>query len=175
MLSVFIVVGSAGVVLLLLSAFLGSIAQGVDSCLDFLHVGISSAALAVAMAIFGAAGTIAWMSTDSAWLAAVIAVVAAAVMAVVSHRLISAADVDKGRANRSVVGLLGTVTSPVSVTVGEVRLDDRREVETYLARIGGQDEIDSLLGRPEQEPLAVGTRIIVRSQDEDGKLLVTSL
>ncbi|MCL2594127.1 MAG: NfeD family protein [Promicromonosporaceae bacterium] len=154
MTTLFIAVGGVGLTLLLLSTLLGGVTDCVDSAFGAINCGVSSAAIGVALTVFGAAGFLAFDLTDRSWLALLIAVVCAFLLAAAAQWTISwVADTDLGRVNQNLVGSIGTVTTAIGETVGEVRLDDINEVETRLAH--------------SSTPLPVGTRVVVREHNEN--------
>ncbi|MDR0483364.1 MAG: hypothetical protein LBH13_09485 [Cellulomonadaceae bacterium] len=147
----FMVVGGVGLVLLILSSVFSGILDFLDVGLDAVG-GYSSAAIGVALTVFGAAGVLAHGAVAAPWLALVIALVSAFGLASVAQWAINkVAAKDLGRVDHNLVGTVGTVTSTIRNGLGEVRLDDLRENETRLARA--------------DVPMAVGTRVVVRTHD----------
>lgn len=129
MLLPFLIVGGAGLVVLLISLIVGDI-------FDHFEIGdgaISGTALGVAAVVFGAAGALTSTSgLDTVWayvLAAVFAVLAYVFALLVVRRLTKSSD----GVPPSVVGLTGVSRSDISPAGGEVSLDGPHEIERRLA------------------------------------------
>jgi membrane protein implicated in regulation of membrane protease activity len=129
MLLPFLIVGGAGLVILLISLILGDI-------FDHFEIGdgaISGTALGVAAVVFGAAGALTTTSgLDLVWayvLAVVLAIVAYVFALLVVRRLTKSSD----GMPLNVVGLTGVSRSDISPAGGEVSLDGAYEIERRLA------------------------------------------
>ncbi|WP_353808269.1 hypothetical protein [Agromyces sp. SYSU T00194] len=129
MLLPFLLVGGAGLLLLVISLLLGDLFDH----LDFGDGFISATALGVGGVVFGAAGalTLSW-GLDVGW-AYVLAVVLALVAYVLSVLLVRRLAASSDGAPASAVGLAGYTTAPVGLTGGEVSLDGPGEIERRLA------------------------------------------
>lgn len=125
----FIVVGSVGLVVLLLSIVVGDL-------LDVFDIGdglVSGVAVGAALAIFGLAGVVTLQSgLPSGW-TYVIAVGMALVALVAIQLLVRRVTRRETGGHWSPVGFVGTATETTTATGGEVRLDDTRELERRLA------------------------------------------
>jgi membrane-bound ClpP family serine protease len=125
----FIVVGSVGLVVLLLSIVVGDL-------LDVFDIGdglVSGVAVGAALAIFGLAGVVTLQNgLPSGW-TYVIAAAMALVALVVIQMLVRRVTRRETGGHWSPVGFVGTATETITPTGGEVRLDDVRELERRLA------------------------------------------
>ncbi|MCK0117584.1 hypothetical protein MWU57_11125 [Isoptericola sp. S6320L] len=137
---VFVLIGAAGLVLLLLSLVVGEL-------LDLGDGALSGTSLGVGAVVFGAVGAIVTVNELSVWVAyaasAVVGLLAAGVAQLMIRRLSATED----NANVSLVGVQGTAVTDITQAAGEVSLDAVSELERRLAW--------SL------EPIAEGTRIVV--------------
>ncbi|MCR2783320.1 MULTISPECIES: NfeD family protein [unclassified Microbacterium] len=133
LLTPFIIIGSVGLLLLIVSLVLGDVFDN----LDFGDGAISGTALGVAAIVFGASGVFTVPSgLGGVWvyvLAAVFALIAYA-LAVLSIRKLSRSS-DGTPVNT--VGLTGVSRSPISPAGGEVSLDGPHEIERRLAYADG--------------------------------------
>ncbi len=137
---VFVLIGSAGLVLLLLSLFIGEMFELGDGAL-------SGASLGVGGVVFGGVGAIVVANGLDAWVAYAASVVVgllAAALAQLMIRRLSAGDDD---AAVSLVGVQGTATTAITAGSGEVALDAVSELERRLAW--------------SDEPIAEGARVVV--------------
>lgn len=141
--TIFLVIGGIGLVLLVLSLVVGEI---FDS-LDIGDGGISGMAVAIGAVVFGASGVLALSSDlDVVWayvIAVVFALITGAVAQLVVNRL-SAAD---ETAPRPVAGAFGVLTATTGPEGGEVRLEGVHDLESRLAWA--------------DESLPAGTRVVV--------------
>jgi membrane-bound ClpP family serine protease len=145
--TVFLIVGAVGLLLLLSSILLGDL-------LDAFGGGdglVSGVALGAALAIYGVGGVLADQAGVGSGGAIAIAVALAIVALVVVQLAVRFVAKQESGGSYSPVGMVGVVTSPTSPTGGEVRLEHIRELERRLAM--------------SEEPLVVGTRIRVVSED----------
>lgn len=137
---VFVLIGAAGLLLLLLSLVVGELVDLGDGAL-------SGTSLGVGAVVFGAVGSIVTVNGLPVWTAyaasAVVGLLAAAVAQLMIRRLSATED----NANVSLVGVQGTAVTDITQASGEVSLDAVSELERRLAW--------SL------EPIAEGTRIVV--------------
>ncbi|PRZ04115.1 NfeD-like partner-binding protein [Isoptericola sp. CG 20/1183] len=137
---VFVLIGAAGLVLLLLSLVVGEL-------LDLGDGALSGTSLGVGAVVFGAVGAIVTVNELSLWVAyaasAVVGLLAAGVAQLMIRRLSATED----NANVSLVGVQGTAVTDITQAAGEVSLDAVSELERRLAW--------SL------EPIAEGTRVVV--------------
>ncbi|GAA0964274.1 hypothetical protein [Frigoribacterium faeni] len=125
----FIVVGSVGLVVLLLSIVVGDL-------LDVFDIGdglVSGVAVGAALAIFGLAGVVTLQSGRPAGWTYAIAVGMALVALVAIQLLVRRVTRRETGGHWSPVGFVGTATETTTATGGEVRLDDTRELERRLA------------------------------------------
>ncbi|NQX28417.1 NfeD family protein [Microbacteriaceae bacterium VKM Ac-2854] len=139
--TVFLVVGGIGLVLLIASTVIGDHIESIGDG------ALSGTALGIAAVLFGGAG----VATSALALPAVAAYGVAGVAAVgsyfavrgITRKLVGSSD--GGPVN--VIGLRGVATATITVEGGEVSLDGPREVERRLAY--------------SEEPIPAGTRIRV--------------
>lgn len=129
MLTPFIIIGSVGLLLLVVSLVVGDVFDN----LDFADGALSGTALGIAAVVFGASGVfIVPAGLDGIWvyvLAAVFAVIAYVVAVIFIRKLSSSSD----GAPVNTVGLTGVSRSPISPAGGEVSLDGPHEIERRLA------------------------------------------
>lgn len=137
---VFVLIGAAGLLLLLISLLVGELLELGDGAL-------SGTSLGVGAVVFGGVGAIVTVNDLPGWVAyvasAVVGLLAAGLAQLMIHR-ISATD---DSASISLVGVQGTAMTNISQSSGEVSLDAVSELERRLAW--------SL------EPIAEGTRVVV--------------
>ena len=149
----FIIIGGVGLGLLLVSLLIGELFEAFNA-LDFgsdTGLPVSSSAVFAGLTGFGGIGTLCMANHLSWWLAVLVALAAAVLLAAAVQWLINRlAGSDSGDVSYSVVGSLGIITSATGPAAGEVRLDDPRDVETRLAWSDDQ--------------LPVGTRVRVTQQ-----------
>ena len=129
MLLPFLIVGGAGLVILLISLILGDI-------FDHFEIGdgaISGTALGAAAVVFGAAGALTTTAgLDLVW-AYVLAIVLATVAYVFALLIVRRLSKSSDGVPQTVVGLTGVSRSEISPAGGEVSLDGAYEVERRLA------------------------------------------
>lgn len=137
---VFVLIGAAGLVLLLLSLVVGELLDVGDGAL-------SGTSLGVGAVVFGAVGAIVTVNELPVGIAyaasAVVGLLAVGVAQLMIRRLSATED----NANVSLVGVQGTAVTDITQSSGEVSLDAVSELERRLAW--------SL------EPIAEGTRVVV--------------
>ena len=137
---VFVLIGAAGMVLLLVSLLVGELVDLGDGSL-------SGTSLGVGAVVFGAVGTIVVANGLDAWIAyvasAVVGVLAILLAQMLVRRLASS---DDGVAI-SLVGAHGTAMTDLTPMSGEVSLDVPTELERRLAR--------------SDQPIAAGSRVVV--------------
>ena len=142
--TIFIIIGAVGLVLLLLSLVLGEVFELADG-------DISGTSIGAGAVVFGACGAIVTVNR----LPMVLAYVAAAVFALLAmvgfQKVVSRLrDTEDGQP-RTVTGTSGVVTATIPTAGnGEVSLDDPRELERRLAWADAE--------------IATGTRIVVLEQ-----------
>lgn len=140
-LTIFLVVGGLGVVLLLVSLVVGDHLEGIGDG------ALSGTALGIAAVLFGGAGVATSAAELPTWSAYIVAVAAAAVsyfsVRGITRKLVGSSD----GGPIDVTGLRGIATASITVEGGEVSLDGPREVERRLAY--------------SEEPIPAGTRIRV--------------
>jgi len=152
-LTVFTVLGIAGVVLLLVSLILGEVLDSID-VLDF---GYSTAAIGSAFVVFGFVGEIIRQTPLPIALVWLTAVALSLLVGFGVQRVINRVEkAETGLADYSIVGMQGEVTVRVTGSSGEVKLDDHRELESRLARIANYRTV-----APE---IPKGTRVVVLEQ-----------
>jgi membrane protein implicated in regulation of membrane protease activity len=138
--TVFVIVGAVGLLLLLSSILLGDLLDAIGGG-DGL---VSGVALGAALAIYGVGGVLA----DQVGIGSVALALVALVVVQLAVRFVAK---QESGGSYSPVGMVGVVTSPTSPTGGEVRLEHVRELERRLA--------------VSDAPLSIGTRIRVVSED----------
>lgn len=141
--TVFLVIGGIGLVVLLASLVFGDIFES----LGVGEGGFSGIAAGVGAVVFGASGVIALSQDLSTLWAYVIGVGFAVVAAVASQRLVTHLSATEDAPPPPLEGAFGTTTATTGPTGGEVRLDGVRDLEARLA--WSDDEI------------AAGTRVVV--------------
>lgn len=152
-LTVFTILGIAGVVLLLGSLILGEV---LDS-FDFLDFGCSSAAIGTGFAVFGFVGEIVRQTHIPVFLVWVLALVISFAVGFAVQRVINRLEkAETGVANYSIVGMQGEVTILVTDKSGEVKLDDHRELESRLARVANYHTSNTNIPK--------GTKVVVLEQ-----------
>lgn len=129
MLMPFIIIGSVGLVVLVISLVVGDV-------FDHFEIGegaLSGTALGIAAVVFGASGVFTASSAlDNVWvyvIAAALALVAYVVALLFIRRLAASSD----GAPVDTVGLAGVSRSPITPAGGEVSLDGPHEIERRLA------------------------------------------
>jgi len=152
-LTVFTVLGIAGLVFLVASLVLGEV---LDS-LEFLDFGCSSATIGIALTVFGFVGELVGRTQLPTPLVWVLAIGLSVLVGFAVQRLINRLEKSEtGVADYSIVGMQGEVTVRVTNNSGEVKLDDHRELESRLARIASYHD--------DYEDIPKGTRIVVLEQ-----------
>ncbi|MWV60194.1 NfeD family protein [Rathayibacter sp. VKM Ac-2754] len=140
----FIVVGVAGLLMLLVSVVVGDVLERVGGS------ALSGTALGIAATLFGAAGVLTMslaLPTAVAYAAAFVAAVASYLIVLrLTRRIVGGSD----GGTVAVIGLHGIATASISVRGGEVSLDGPGEVERRPAY--------------SEEPIPEGTRIRVIEQ-----------
>ena len=141
--TVFLVIGGIGLVLLVLSLVVGEIFES----LEIGDGGISGMAVGIGAVVFGASGVLA-LSADLAvvWayvIAVAFAVVAGGVAQLVINRLAASEDPPPP----PLEGAFGVLTATTGPEGGEVRLEGVRDLESRLAWA--------------DEPIPAGTRVVV--------------
>jgi len=155
-LTVFTVLGIAGIVMLLASLILGEVLDSLDS-LDILDFGCSTAAIGSGLAVFGLVGEIIRQTHIPIALVWVLASVLSLAVGFGVQRIINQLEkAETGVADYSIVGMQGEVTVRVTGKSGEVKLDDHRELESRLARIANYHNSNSEIPK--------GTRVVVLEQ-----------
>jgi len=152
-LTVFTVLGIAGLVLLVASLILGEVLDSFD-ILDF---GCSSATIGTAFTVFGFVGEIVRQTHLPSWLVWVIATALSLAVGFAVQRIINRIEkAETGVANYSIVGMQGEVTVRVTNKSGEVKLEDHRELESRLARMANYKDSSNEIPK--------GTRVVVLEQ-----------
>ncbi|WP_407319501.1 NfeD family protein [Isoptericola halotolerans] len=137
---VFVLIGAAGLLLLLLSLVVGEL-------LDLGDGALSGTSLGVGAVVFGAVGSIVTVNGLPVWVAYAASVVVGLLAAAVAQLMIRRLSATEDNANVSLVGVQGTAVTDITQASGEVSLDAVSELERRLAW--------SL------EPIAEGTRVVV--------------
>lgn len=141
--TVFMILGGLGLVLLLLSLVVGEVFEEIG----FGDGGLSGSSLSIGAVVFGASGVIALSNgLGSGWaygIAIAFAVVAAGVAQLVITRLASSEDPPPP----PLEGAFGVATATTGPDGGEVRLDGVRDLENRLAW--------------SDEQIEAGTRVVV--------------
>jgi membrane protein implicated in regulation of membrane protease activity len=137
---VFVLIGAAGLLLLLLSLVVGEL-------LDMGDGALSGTSLGVGAVVFGAMGSIVTVNGLPVWVAYAASVVVGLLAAAVAQLMIRRLSATEDNANISLVGVQGTAVTDITQSSGEVSLDAVSELERRLAW--------SL------EPIAEGTRVVV--------------
>ncbi len=124
---VFVLIGAAGMVLLLLSLIIGELVELGDGA-------VSSTSLGVGGVVFGAVGTIVVANEGPVWVAYVASVVVGLLAVVLAQALVRRLSATEDGITTSLVGVHGTATTDITPTSGEVTLDAATELERRLAR-----------------------------------------
>ncbi|CAM3453136.1 NfeD family protein [Isoptericola cucumis] len=124
---VFVLIGAAGMVLLLLSLVVGELVDLGDGA-------VSGTSLGVGAVVFGAVGTIVVANGGQAWLAYVASAVVGVLGVVAAQAMIRRLAATEDGTTTSLVGVHGTATTDITPTSGEVTLDAATELERRLAR-----------------------------------------
>lgn len=127
--TVFLVIGGIGLVLLLASLVFGDVFES----FDIGEGGFSGIAAGIGAVVFGASGVIAWSSDLAPVWAYVIGVVFAVIAAVVAQRLVARLSATEDAPPPPLDGAFGTTTSTTGPSGGEVRLEGVRDLESRLA------------------------------------------
>jgi membrane-bound ClpP family serine protease len=139
----FIVIGIAGLALLLLSLLVGEIVDLGDGA-------VSGTTLGVGGVVFGAVGVIVASNDLPSWLAYVGSLVVALVVMVLVQLLVKNLRASEDGVPVSLVGVQGTATTAIDPARGEVSLDAAHELERRLAW--------------SDEPIPEGARVVVLEQ-----------
>ncbi|MCB7135012.1 NfeD family protein [Cellulosimicrobium marinum] len=139
----FIVIGIAGLALLLLSLLVGEIVDLGDGAL-------SGTSLGVGGVVFGAVGVIVSANDLPTWIAYVGSFVVALAVVLVVQRLVQHLRDSESGVPGSLVGVQGTATTAIDPSTGEVSLDAAHELERRLAW--------------SDEPIPEGARVVVLEQ-----------
>ncbi|MBD5785856.1 NfeD family protein [Cellulosimicrobium terreum] len=140
---VFVVIGIAGLALLLLSLLVG----------EFLDIGdgaVSGTSLGVGGVVFGAVGAIVTVNDLPTWIAYVGSLVVAVVVVALVQVLVKNLRSSESGVAASLVGVQGTATTAIDPARGEVSLDAVHELERRLAW--------------SDEPIPEGARVVVLEQ-----------
>ncbi|VXC26998.1 NfeD family protein [Plantibacter sp. T3] len=124
--TLFIIVGAVGLVIVLISLVFGEI-------FDFLDGAVSATALGSAFTVFGAVGAIVLANGLPPWSAYVISAVIGVLVLVGVQLMIRSFKRSEDGAPSSPLGLYGVARSTISASFGEVSLDGPHEIETRLA------------------------------------------
>jgi len=153
-LTVFTILGIAGVVLLLASLIVGEVLD----CIDILDFGYSTAAIGSALAVFGLVGETVRQTRFPLVLVWVLSIAVSFLVGLAVQRIINRVEkAESGVADYSIVGMQGEVVVRVTDSSGEVKLDDHRELESRLARIAHY--------RTAEPEIPKGTRVVVLEQN----------
>lgn len=144
----FIIIGSIGLGLLLVSMLVGEI-------IDFGDGTISGTSLGVGAVVFGALGTIATANDLPPWTAYAGSAVAAIGVVVLVQRLVKGLANTEDGTSRPLAGVEGVATSRITTATGEVSLDG--ELERRLAWAN--------------QVITEGTRVVV-VEETSGRVLV---
>lgn len=144
----FLIIGSIGLLLLLVSMLLGEL-------IDFGDGMISGTSLGVGGVVFGALGAIATVNDLPTWTAYAGSAVVAVVVVLLVQRLVRGLARTEDGTARPLAGLEGVATSRITTTTGEVSLDD--ELERRLAWAN--------------QVITEGTRVVVL-EETTGRVLV---
>ena len=137
---VFVLIGAAGMLLLLVSLVVGELVDIGDGSL-------STTSLGVGAVVFGAVGTIVTANDGPPWMAYLASALVGILAIVLAQALIRRLGATEDGAAVSLVGVYGTATTDVTPTSGEVTLDAASELERRLAR--------------SDEPIPAGSRVVV--------------
>ncbi|MGG7449290.1 NfeD family protein [Plantibacter auratus] len=124
--TLFIIVGAVGLVIVLISLVFGEI-------FDFLDGAVSATALGSAFTVFGAVGAIVLANGLPVWSAYVISAVIGVLVLVGVQLMIRSFKRSEDGTPSSPLGLYGVARSTISASFGEVSLDGPHEIETRLA------------------------------------------
>ncbi|MBF4564712.1 NfeD family protein [Plantibacter sp. VKM Ac-2876] len=124
--TLFIIVGAVGLVIVLISLVFGEI-------FDFLDGAVSATALGSAFTVFGAVGAIVLANGLPPWSAYVISAVIGVLVLVGVQLMIRSFKRSEDGTPSSPLGLYGVARSTISASFGEVSLDGPHEIETRLA------------------------------------------
>ncbi|GII99961.1 membrane protein implicated in regulation of membrane protease activity [Sediminihabitans luteus] len=141
--TVFVVVGAVGLVLLLVSVLLGEIVDIGDGLL-------SGTALGAGATVFGAVGAVVTVNDLPAWLAWVGSAAVALLVVLLVQRLTMRLHATQDAPAPSLVGVQGVATSDIADASGEVSLDAAHELERRMAWA--------------DEPIPEGARVVVLEQ-----------
>lgn len=122
----FIIVGAAGLVILVLSMIVGEI-------LDLFDGILSGTALGVALSLFGASGMITLSMGAPIWVAYVVAAALGFIGILISALLTKFLKGNESEKSYEVVGLAGIAISDITPEIGEVQLDHPEELDRRLA------------------------------------------
>ncbi|MCA5891888.1 NfeD family protein [Isoptericola sp. NEAU-Y5] len=137
---VFILIGAAGMLLLLVSLIVGDL-------IDLGDGAVSSTSLGVGGVVFGAVGTIVVANGGPVWLAYAVSAVVGILAVLLAQALVRRLTASEDGVSVSLVGVQGTATTDITPTSGEVALDAASELERRLARA--------------DEPIPAGARVVV--------------
>lgn len=124
--TLFIIVGAVGLVIVLISLVFGEI-------FDFLDGAVSATAFGSAFTVFGAVGAIVLANGLPDWSAYVISAVIGVLVLVGVQLMIRSFKRSEDGTPSSPLGLYGVARSTISASFGEVSLDGPHEIETRLA------------------------------------------
>ncbi|AQX80511.1 NfeD family protein [Plantibacter sp. MCCC 1A11337] len=154
--TLFIIVGAVGLVIVLISLVFGEI-------FDFLDGAVSATALGSAFTVFGAVGAIVLANGLPVWSAYVISAVIGVLVLVGVQLMIRSFKRSEDGTPSSPLGLYGVARSTISASFGEVSLDGPHEIETRLAfsdtriETGSRIRVVELQGsRVKVEPVSSG-------------------
>jgi membrane-bound ClpP family serine protease len=139
----FIVIGLAGLALLLVSLLVGEVVDLGDGAL-------SGTSLGVGGVVFGAVGVLVTANDLPTWLAYVGSLVVAVVVVLLVQRVVTHLRETEDGVAVSLVGVQGTATTAIDPARGEVSLDAAHELERRLAW--------------SDEPIPEGARVVVLEQ-----------
>lgn len=138
---VFVLIGAAGLVLLLLSLVVGEI-------LDMGDGALSGTSLGIGAVVFGAVGAITTVNGLDPWVAYAASAVVGLLAVLTAQLMIRRLSATEDNARIDLVGVQGTAMTDITQSSGEVALDAVSELERRLAW-----SID---------PVPEGTRIVVK-------------
>lgn len=154
----FILIGSAGIALLLFSMLVGEIFDLFDGVL-------SGTALGGGAALFGAAGYLVLANGGQPWLANLLAVLAGLLGVLVAwwlSRKVSSLEED---GSYELVGLTGTASTRITAVIGKVQLSHPREINQRLAVCASGTVIET--GTAVIVTAALGDKVRVEPLDAD--------
>jgi len=156
--TLFIIVGAVGLVIVLISLVFGEI-------FDFLDGAVSATALGSAFTVFGAVGAIVLANGLPVWTAYVISGIVGVLVLVGVQLMIRSFRRSEDGTPSSPLGLYGVARSTISTSFGEVSLDGPHEIETRLAfsderiEAGSRIRVVELQGsRVKVEPASAATK-----------------